>query len=113
MAQRQPDSITVEAYAVIVPKWDTHWKDADGHPVLDGARIERVVQSRPKNVRGGGIVTRLRFEIDAAALLPLRPEATIVITPGNTEVIQDLQAEAPEPIVLDKPEYDYTEGGKS
>lgn len=102
MPDRQPESITVEAYAVIVPVWkNSYYKDENGHPILDSAKVSRVTQRRPEAVKGGGVVTRLRFKIDAAALLPLSPQATIVITPNNTVVIQDASAEAPEVPVED------------
>lgn len=94
----QPEHVTVEVYAVIVPQWRSgpYYHDENGHPILDGAKVDRITQRRPEIVRGGGVVTRLRFEIDAAALLPLTPQATIRITQADTVVIQDASVEAPE-----------------
>lgn len=89
----QPATVDATFYAVVVPEW-TSGRDAQGRPILRGAKVERITQGRPGFVRGGGVVTRLTLRLDSAALLPLQPQAVIHIAAGQVEVIE---AEATDP----------------
>lgn len=88
MAQQQPDHVDATVYAVIKPKWSGYWKDDRGRPILESASIDRITKNRPDAVRGGAIVTRLTLRIDAAALLPLQPQAVVHIHAGDVDVIE-------------------------
>lgn len=87
----QPQSVVAEAYLVIEPQWRTgsaYWaRDKEGHPILTGAKITRVTQTRP-NVTKGGVVTKVKFRIPAGVMLPLRPEVVIDLNLDNAEVIE-------------------------
>jgi hypothetical protein len=95
----QPKFVDATFFAVVVPVWAPAWrgKDANGRPILEGAKVEKITQTRPSVVRGGGVVTRLTLRLDSAALLPLQPQAVIHITPGQVEVIEVL-ADDPEQV---------------
>ena len=92
----QPKTVDATFYAVVTPEWSRWMKDAEGRPILDGAKVERITQNRPASVKGGAVVTRLTLRIDSGALLPLQPQAVIHISPGQAEVIE---AEAVDPRV--------------
>lgn len=85
---KQPDQVWAEAYVVLEPKWNTYWKDDDGHPVLAGARITKTTAKRPTVGKDGGVVLKLKFRVNSKVLLPLRPEAVIDIDHANAEVIE-------------------------
>lgn len=84
----QPKHVDATFYAVIVPKWSGYWKDDDGRPILEGASVDRITQKRPGSVRGDAVVTRLTLRVDAAALLPLQPQAIVHIHADDVDVIQ-------------------------
>ena len=85
---QQPKTVDATFYAVVVPEWSRWSKDAEGRPLLEGAKVERITQGRPASVKGGAVVTRLTLRLDAGALLPLQPQAVIHISPGEAEVIE-------------------------
>lgn len=89
----QPPYVDATFYAVIVPEW-SHYTE-NGRRLLRGAKVDRITQKRPEVVKGGGVVTRLTLRLDAAALLPLEPQAIIHIAPGQVDVIE-VTADSPE-----------------
>lgn len=95
MTWKQPPHVDATFYAVVRPEWHRYLKDDKGRPILDGAKVERITQARPKQVAGDAVVTRLTLRVDAAALLPLQPQAIVHITADDVEVIQ-VTADAPE-----------------
>ncbi|MDI6911464.1 hypothetical protein [Nocardioides sp.] len=86
VTHQQPDYVDATFYAVVEPIWGRR-RDSSGRPVLDGAKVERITKNRPQQIRGDAVVTRLTVRVDAAALLPLQPEAVIHITPTDVDVI--------------------------
>lgn len=92
---KQPNTVTTVAYLTIVPKWKNYLKDSDGNPVLEGARVVAVHQSKPASVKGGGIVTALTVEVSAETFLPIAPKATLQIDQGNAEIVLEMDAEHP------------------
>lgn len=88
MPERQPEYVDATVYAVVVPKWSRYWKDDRGRPLLEGASVDRVTKQRPGQVRGDAVVTRLTLRVDAAALLPLQPQAVVHIHADDVEVIE-------------------------
>jgi hypothetical protein len=88
----QPDYVDATCYVVVIPQW-SRWTE-NGRRILKGARVDRITQKRPEVIKGGGVVTRLTLRLDAAALLPLEPQAIIQISPGEVDVIE-VSAEAP------------------
>jgi hypothetical protein len=90
----QPTYVDATFYAVIVPQWSKWYEDGKGRPILQGAKVDRITQTRPGSVKGGGVVTRLTLRLDAEALLPLEPQAIIRISPGEVDVIE-VTADAP------------------
>lgn len=91
----QPSYVDATFYAVITPQWSKWYEDGQGRAILEGAKVDRITQTRPTTVRGGGVSTRLTLRVDAAALLPLEPQAIIRISAGEVEVIE-VTAHAPE-----------------
>jgi hypothetical protein len=91
----QPDHVDATFYAVIQPSWSRYLRDDRGRPVLEGARVDRITQGRPGQVRGDSVVTRLTLRVDASALLPLQPQAVVHIHADDVEVIE-VTADAPE-----------------
>ena len=85
MTAKQPTSVTVEAYLVLEPKWSEWQRDEEGECVLAGGKVSRVTQKRPDVA--SGVVTKVRFKVDAGVFLPLRPEVEIHLHPGNTETV--------------------------
>jgi hypothetical protein len=85
---KQPDQVWAEAYVVLEPKWSNYWKDNDGHPILDGARVVKTTSKRPSLNKQGGVVLKLRFKVNSNVLLPLRPEAVIDVDFTNSETIE-------------------------
>lgn len=94
MAQQQPDHVDATFYAIIAPSWSRHRHDDRGRPLLEGASVERITKNRPSSVRGDAVVTRLTLRVDAAALLPLQPQAVVHIHTDDVEVIE-VTADAP------------------
>ena len=89
MASDQPQHADAAVYAVVVPVWSSYHRDAQGRPLLEGAKVERMTQKRPTGrLPSGGIVTRLVLRVDAAALLPLQPEAVIHVRAGEVDLIE-------------------------
>lgn len=90
MPSTQPDHVDAAVYAVVVPVWSRHHRDAQDRPILDGAKVDRIThhQARAGRIPSGGIVTRLILRLDAAALLPLQPEAVIHVRAGEVELIE-------------------------
>jgi hypothetical protein len=89
MPRPQPEHVDVTFYATIVPEWSANARDEQGRPVLQGAKVDKVTQNRPERAtRAGTIVTRLTLRVEAAALLPLQPEAVIHIKAGDAAVIE-------------------------
>lgn len=95
MASDQPQYVDAAVYAVVVPTWSKYRSDAQDRPILEGARVDSIRQTRPTSLPKGGIVTRLTLRIDAAAMLPLQPEAVIHIKAGDVDLIE-VTAAAPE-----------------
>lgn len=85
---KQPEYVEATFYAVIEPEWHRWQVDNQHRPILEGAKVERITKKRPQVVRRGGVVTRFTLRVNAAALLPLQPEAVITVEPGQVEVIQ-------------------------
>lgn len=90
----QPPYVDATFYAVITPQWSKWYEDERGRTILEGAKVDRITQTRPTTVKGGGVVTRLTLRLDAEALLPLEPQAIIRISPGEVDVIE-VVADAP------------------
>lgn len=89
MPSTQPDHVDAAVYAVVVPVWSRHHRDAQDRPILEGAKVDRITQQRPAGrIPSGGIVTRLILRLDAAALLPLQPEAVIHVRAGEVDLIE-------------------------
>lgn len=95
MPSQQPETVTCVAYLTIVPKWKDWLKDDDGNPILEGAKVSQVTQSKPNSVKGGGIVTALTVEVSAETFLPIAPKATLQIDKGNAEIVLEATAEHP------------------
>lgn len=106
----QPEQVEVEFYLTLVPEWSRHLRDANKRPILTGVKADKITKTRPDMVRGGGLVTKVGIVVDAAAFVPLQPEAVIHISTHDVTVIQDAQAEAPEPLDLEPVEHDYDGG---
>lgn len=89
MNDKQPTHVDVEVYLVAEPTWRDrrYWKDDQGRPVLEGAKVVKATQGRP-SVSKDGVVTKLTLRFPASAFLPLQPEAIVVIAPGDAETIQ-------------------------
>lgn len=94
MPHKQPKTANATFYAVVIPQWSRWMKDEGGRPILEGAKVERVTQSRPQTVKGDAVVTRLTLSFEVAAFLPLQPQAVIHIAADQAEVIV---AEASDP----------------
>lgn len=94
MPRQQPEYVDVTTYVVIEPKW-SHLLDERRRPILEGGRVTRAAQSPPGTIKNGGIATRVTFRVDAAALLPLQPQAIIHIHADDIAVIEAV-ADAPE-----------------
>jgi hypothetical protein len=88
---RQPATVDATFYAQIEPKWsDARWsggRDDEGHPILEGAKVVRLTQERPKRPASSVVVVKLTVRLPAGAFLPLRPEAIIVVPEGMAEAI--------------------------
>lgn len=101
----QPTHVEVTGYVTIEPEYRKgtgyYAHDDQGRPVLTGARITGITKNRPaRSTRSGTIVTQVRFKIEAAALLPLLPQAEILIRAGDAETIE---------VVAMDPDYPPTE----
>lgn len=84
---KQPSHVDVDFYVVVEPQWKhRHYADAQGRPILDGARAAKITQTKP-TVTKGGVVTKLTLRFPASSFLPLQPEAVVVIQPGEAETI--------------------------
>lgn len=88
MIDNQPDHVDVTVYLVAEPQWkERRWyADAQGRPILEGAKIVKHTQQKPTVAREG-VVTKLTLRFPAASFLPLQPEAVVVIQPGDAETI--------------------------
>lgn len=89
----QPEYVDATFYATIEPVWrhgsPYFAQDAEGRPILDGAKVTGITQKRPeRKARSGSIVTKLTLRIEAAALLPLVPSAVIHVRAGDAETIE-------------------------
>lgn len=87
MNHPQPESVETTFYAVITPIWRRYGTDESGRPILDGAHVDRITKNRPATIKGDAIVTRLTLRIEAAALLPMQPQAVVHIRAGDTEIV--------------------------
>lgn len=92
---KQPESADATFYAIVTPKWGSGWKkDEKDRPILEGAKVERITQSRPQSMpKGGGVVVRLTVRIPSPAFLPLSPEAVIEVGMDDLETITVLTEE--------------------
>ena len=106
MTSRQPEQVEVEFYLTLIPEWSRHLKDENKRPILTGVKADRITKTRPEVVKGGGLVTKLGIVVDAGAFVPLQPEAVIHVGATEVQVIHQVEAREPEPLVLDEPQYD-------
>jgi hypothetical protein len=84
----QPEHVDATFFAVVQPIW-SRYVTQDGKPILEGAKVDRITQTRPRrDVAAGSVVTRIILRLDADALLPLQPEAVIHVHAGQVETIQ-------------------------
>lgn len=99
---KQPSFVDATFYAQVEPKWTSgNWsghRDANEIPLLEGARVVRLTQERPRRPASGVVVCKLTLRLPGSAFLPLAPEAIIVIPEGMTEAImvEALDPHAPE-----------------
>lgn len=84
----QPEYVDATFYVVVRPTWSRYQRDDRDRPVLEAAKLERATQGRPGSLRGDAVVTRLTLRIDAAALLPLQPQAIVHVRADDVEVIE-------------------------
>jgi len=82
-------------YVQIQPIWAKWQKDDNDDPILQGAKVIALTQTRPNRARGV-VVTKLTIRIPVGAFLPLRPEAVIVI-PEGMAVAQPIEVIAEDP----------------
>lgn len=85
---QQPDHVDVAVYLLVEPRWKHYGKDDQGRPILDSGRVVKATQSRPTVGRAGGVITKVTLRIDAAAFLPLQPEAVVHVHAGNAETVE-------------------------
>jgi hypothetical protein len=86
-SRSQPEYVDVETYLVIEPKWSEWGSDAQDRPILSSAKVAKTTTKRPE-VTKGGVVTKVKFRIDAGCFLPLQPEAVVHVHAGNAETIE-------------------------
>lgn len=84
----QPLSVDVPVYLLVEPQWKDRrwWSDAQGRPILEGAKVVKSTQGRPSIPREG-VITKVTLRIPAAAFLPLQPEAVVVVSMDDLETI--------------------------
>jgi hypothetical protein len=81
----QPQQVDATFYAQVQPEWSRYASLRDGQRRLDGAKVVRITQVRPAKPVGGTVLVKLTLRLPAAAFLPLRPEAVVVIPDSLTE----------------------------
>lgn len=96
MSKQQPPSVTATFYVQLEPEWSSWQKDAEGHPVLEGAKAVRITQSRPTSPKAGTVLVKLGVQAPAGSFLPLRPEALVVI-PESFALTTPILVEAHDP----------------
>lgn len=83
MTGGQPNHVDATFYAQVEPDWSGYTTGA-GDRVLRGAKAVAITQKRPSRPKSGSVLVKLTVRIPAAAFLPLRPEAIVVIPEGMT-----------------------------
>lgn len=108
----QPKYVDVVTYLTVEPKFNdgrSLWgRDDQGRPLLEGGRVVSATTKRPeRKSRTGTIVTQVTLRIEAAAFLPLMPQAVIHIGASDVEVIEvkatDPSYPQPDPADGDQP----------
>lgn len=70
-------------FAQVEPSWG--WAPSGRDRPLRGAKVVTITQNKPTRPRGGTVLVKLTIRVPAAAFLPLRPEAIVVIPDDMTE----------------------------
>jgi len=78
------DYVDATFYAQVEPRWYSDWRMRDGKEP-DGAAVLRISARAPRRPIGGTITVKLTIRIPAAAFMPLRPEAIVVVPESMTE----------------------------
>lgn len=92
------DTVRATAYLQVEPEYRT-FTDADGRSDpqnIIGAKVVASTQRRSTKPKPGVVEVAVTIEIPAAAFIPLRPEATIVI-PQNLTIPHPVVVEATDP----------------
>lgn len=77
MPYPQPVNAEATAYLVIEPTWRRYGEDADGNPILDGARITGVKQRLPKTTPPGSVAIKVKVRVPSGAFIPLVVDAVL------------------------------------
>lgn len=87
MMSRQPENVTATVFLQLEPTWaGSYLKDANGGPILEGAKVVAMTQTRPRKQRPGTVLVTLDVRLPAGAFLPLSPHVVIDVSPAMTSV---------------------------
>lgn len=90
----QPSHVTANVYLQVEPEWAA-WM-IDGVPVLRGAKAVNLTKRMPREQRGGTVLVKLAIRLPAAAFLPLRPSAVVII-PDNLTIAEPIEVTVEDP----------------
>lgn len=83
------------AYLQIEPEW-SRYGSRDKPASVVGAKVVGMTQKRSRSPRPGVVEVAITIDLPAAAFVPLRPEATVVI-PESMSLAHPIEVDAIDP----------------